>query len=314
MLPLGTAVNRIKNRNRSKNGEKITYHKGSPIQIFFGDRQKDEEKRRKKEEKEAAKRLKERDANELRKARERDAMANERRKSFNEPGYPNMQSGYNPNLYNYSPAGGPADLDRRFGDMGIDKQSPLGRPRKYSSNEGDPTAGGAHSISPYGSPYANPGYPANTRSSTYPSYGPASSPNARPTDFPPRSTTPVPGPAAGIGMPQPTIPNTGGPPYTSPVTFGAEQPQQLAAPEAFSRPVNAAQPYTPFETTKIQDMDDFPDNMPRLPLALQSHDVFHEDWIRLMQVCGESVQIIGEVYILATVGHYSCLDWNTSRS
>jgi hypothetical protein len=59
---------------------------------------------------------------------------------------------------------------------------------------------------------------------------------------------------------------------------------QLAAPEGFSRPINAAQPYTPFETMKIQDMDDFLEHVPRMPLVLQPHDVYHEDWTRLMQV------------------------------
>jgi hypothetical protein len=34
---------------------------------------------------------------------------------------------------------------------------------------------------------------------------------------------------------------------------------------------------------KIQDMDDFLDNIPRMPLVMQTHDCYHEDWIRLMQ-------------------------------
>jgi hypothetical protein len=59
--------------------------------------------------------------------------------------------------------------------------------------------------------------------------------------------------------------------------------EQLAAPPGFSRPINAAQPYTPFETMKIQDMDEFLDVIPRMPLVMQTHDCYHEDWIRLMQ-------------------------------
>jgi len=57
---------------------------------------------------------------------------------------------------------------------------------------------------------------------------------------------------------------------------------QLAAPEAFSRPPNAAQPYTPFNVMRIQDMDDFYDQIPRMPLVLDTHDVYHQDWIRFM--------------------------------
>jgi len=58
--------------------------------------------------------------------------------------------------------------------------------------------------------------------------------------------------------------------------------QQLAAPEAFSRPANAAQPYTPFSVMKIQDMEQFYDQIPRMPLVLDTHDVYHQDWIRFM--------------------------------
>jgi hypothetical protein len=35
---------------------------------------------------------------------------------------------------------------------------------------------------------------------------------------------------------------------------------------------------------KIQDMDDFYETMPRMPKVLVPHDVYHEDWIRFMQV------------------------------
>ena len=35
---------------------------------------------------------------------------------------------------------------------------------------------------------------------------------------------------------------------------------------------------------KIQDMDDFFENLPRMPKVLVPHDVYHEDWIRFMQV------------------------------
>lgn len=58
----------------------------------------------------------------------------------------------------------------------------------------------------------------------------------------------------------------------------------MPAPEGFSRPPSLAQPYTRFDTLKIQDMDDFFENIPRMPLVLVPHDVYHEDWIRLMTV------------------------------
>lgn len=60
--------------------------------------------------------------------------------------------------------------------------------------------------------------------------------------------------------------------------------QQLTAPEAFSRPANAAQSYTPFNTMKIQEMEQFYDQIPRMPLVLETHDVYHQDWIRFMNV------------------------------
>ena len=66
---------------------------------------------------------------------------------------------------------------------------------------------------------------------------------------------------------------------------GAEQPpQMLPPPDGFSRPANLAQSYTFFDTMKIQDMDDFYENMPRMPKVLVPHDVYHEDWIRFISV------------------------------
>jgi hypothetical protein len=103
---------------------------------------------------------------------------------------------------------------------------------------------------------------------------------------------PLPG-GGGPTFPQPGIPTAGGvspniggmTSLAGPGGYPAQQQEQLAAPEGFSRPINAAQPYTPFDTMKIQDMDAFLDNMPKMPLVLQPHDVYHSDWIRFMQVC-----------------------------
>ncbi|KAI0650113.1 hypothetical protein C8Q79DRAFT_367471 [Trametes meyenii] len=62
-----------------------------------------------------------------------------------------------------------------------------------------------------------------------------------------------------------------------------DQSQMLTVPEGFARPPNRAQPYTHFEIMKIQDLDDLLDMVPRMPAVLVPHDVYHEDWIRLMQ-------------------------------
>lgn len=101
-----------------------------------------------------------------------------------------------------------------------------------------------------------------------------------------RAASPLPGAAPlPYGYPQP-----GYPPGRSPnvgsgaVLAGPEQSQMLPPPDGFSRPANLAQSYTFFETMKIQDMDDFYDNIPRMPMVLVPHDVYHEDWIRLCQV------------------------------
>ncbi|KAI9001290.1 hypothetical protein BD414DRAFT_28832 [Trametes punicea] len=61
------------------------------------------------------------------------------------------------------------------------------------------------------------------------------------------------------------------------------QQAMLTVPEGFSRPPNRAQPYTHFEIMKIQDMDELLEAIPRMPAVLVPHDVYHEDWIRLMQ-------------------------------
>ncbi|CAL1701631.1 unnamed protein product [Somion occarium] len=61
-----------------------------------------------------------------------------------------------------------------------------------------------------------------------------------------------------------------------------DEQRMLPPPEGFSRPPNLAQPYTAFETLRIQDMDEFFENIPRMPLVLVTHDVYHEDWIRFM--------------------------------
>ncbi|KAG6868463.1 hypothetical protein C0993_002438 [Termitomyces sp. T159_Od127] len=59
-------------------------------------------------------------------------------------------------------------------------------------------------------------------------------------------------------------------------------PKQLAAPEGFSRPINGSRPFPPFQIMKIQDMEKFWSELPKMPAVLMYHDVFEEDWRRLM--------------------------------
>ncbi|KAJ7937330.1 hypothetical protein B0H13DRAFT_209133 [Mycena leptocephala] len=159
---------------------------------------------------------------------------------------------------------------------------------------------------PYPSAYTNPSpnmrpgespqvpYAASAYANINANYG-AAPPMARPTTpygggqvYPPGhimegkpilgTTPPIPGTVpgyvggqgqyqAGMQMPDPNAADQG----------------QLAAPEGFSRPINAAQAYTPFEKMKVQDMDDLIHNAPRMPAVLQTHDVYSSDWNRMMQ-------------------------------
>ncbi|KAH0580632.1 hypothetical protein H2248_002118 [Termitomyces sp. 'cryptogamus'] len=59
-------------------------------------------------------------------------------------------------------------------------------------------------------------------------------------------------------------------------------PQQLIASKGFSRPVNGSNPFMPSDIMKIQDMEKFWSELPRIPGVLMTHDVFEEDWHRLM--------------------------------
>uniref|UniRef100_A0A8H7XW60 Uncharacterized protein n=1 Tax=Psilocybe cubensis TaxID=181762 RepID=A0A8H7XW60_PSICU len=67
------------------------------------------------------------------------------------------------------------------------------------------------------------------------------------------------------------------------------EPQQLAAPEAFSRPINASNTFAPFEMIKVEDMDDICDPpYPKMPPVLTTHDIYHDDWKRCMQDLGRA--------------------------
>ncbi|THH12911.1 hypothetical protein EW146_g7248 [Bondarzewia mesenterica] len=153
-------------------------------------------------------------------------------------------------------------------------------------------------IGPYGAPRSRAPSPVPAAAGPY---GPPRSraaspmPNAMPYNARSRAASPIPGimPSASPGFPQPTVPGRAPPsPRASPRMAGnslsypheQQRPQQpLLPPDGFSRPPNLAQSYTWFDTMKIQDMDNFFDDMPRMPLVLVPHDVYHEDWIRFMQ-------------------------------
>ncbi|KAH8105022.1 hypothetical protein DFH11DRAFT_1645252 [Phellopilus nigrolimitatus] len=76
----------------------------------------------------------------------------------------------------------------------------------------------------------------------------------------------------------------GGMPLAGAGAYGVPPAEQmLASPEAFSRPINRAQTFTPFTMIRVQDMDDFLDNIIQSrPPVLGTHDVMPEDWGRLM--------------------------------
>jgi hypothetical protein len=176
------------------------------------------------------------------------------------------------------------------------EQAILSRSRAPSPNpmSGNPMTG----VGAYGSrsraPSPNPGGFGGPRSrapSPNPNYGPP-----RPRS---RAASPLPGAGPAYGAqpygaqpgypqgPQPSYP--GGLPRSPHMGGGVglagheQQPPMLPPPDGFSRPANLAQSYTFFETMKIQDMDDFYDNLPKMPMVLVPHDVYHEDWIRLCQ-------------------------------
>jgi hypothetical protein len=62
------------------------------------------------------------------------------------------------------------------------------------------------------------------------------------------------------------------------------EPHQLPAPEAFSRAINAANSYAPFDSMKVIDMDDlYEAKVPKMPIVLTTHDIYPDDWKRCTQ-------------------------------
>lgn len=266
---------------------------------------------------------------ELLRARERDAMARERRKSFNQgqaPYHPippspagmmGMSSGYRNPHYNtlnppssygpgqnvdprFAPAAGVglADLNRQFAEMDMNhpiRERKISRPSKYSSPDsiGEKTrrlsnVSGDRPVVYSGSGTV-PSYPVSTGNIDAPFIPPnvggtavvphvrSSSPNyPSGPNIRPQSRAPSPAMGATGAMPYPGTQ----PAYAKP-DVGQ---QQLPTPDGFIRPVNPGLPYTPFETMKIQEMDEFLESRPQIPAVLKHHDVYPEDWTRLMNV------------------------------
>ncbi|KAL1732730.1 hypothetical protein EV714DRAFT_270359 [Schizophyllum commune] len=319
--------------------------------------QRDEDRRRRREEREASHRVREKsrvrerssvrgDDFELERARDRDNAARSRRKSFVGPaaspyaatqvygaqGMPGGTSPYAPPASPYmgSNAGGYAGSTA--GTAGGYAGSAAGgyagsaaggytRERKYSTGEqlashmadldldrgvdyntrqsrrrsayGAPDAGG-YSTRPTTPGYTGQVYPKGhiMEGQPIPPGQPYPTARSRATTPAPPSHTPLPGttssvyggpvtfPSAGVGGASPNMGGNlalaGGPPILP-------ETGQLAPPESFSRPPNAAMPYTPFTSPMyIAQMADIVRDIPPMPLVLGPHDVSHEDWTRMM--------------------------------
>lgn len=180
----------------------------------------------------------------------------------------------------YPAAGNPADPLPRAASPYARSTTPYARaPSPYAPGG---AGGGATAGAVYPRGHILEGQPMNRSRAPSPNPGHVGLPGGGTPSFP----------QPGIGFPTAggASPNIGGmASLPGTVGHGGQPQEQLAAPEGFSRPINAAQPYTPFDTMKIQDMDAFLDVMPKMPLVLQPHDVYHSDWIRFTQVCRHAI-------------------------
>ncbi|KIM45863.1 hypothetical protein M413DRAFT_295866 [Hebeloma cylindrosporum] len=140
--------------------------------------------------------------------------------------------------------------------------------------------GRSSSTTPFGGPVPHvyprghilEGQPIPTGSSRPPSRPASRAPSPNPGMFSHNNSSPYP-----VGksphMPVATIPG---------------EPRQLPAPEAFSRPINAANSFQPFNMDKVQDMDEIYERAPKMPKVLTTHDIYADDWNRCMQDLGRS--------------------------
>ncbi|TFK56151.1 hypothetical protein OE88DRAFT_1731772 [Heliocybe sulcata] len=117
---------------------------------------------------------------------------------------------------------------------------------------------------------------------------------ARPGVYPPghvlegqpiRSRGPSPAPPGMVGYLPAASPSMRGGALSGPAfPVAGEAPVNQGPPEGFARPPNLAQPYTPFDRMKVLDLDELEVLAPpRMPVVLGPHDVYPEDWNRLMQ-------------------------------
>ncbi|KAH9947300.1 hypothetical protein B0H21DRAFT_346870 [Amylocystis lapponica] len=227
--------------------------------------------------------------------------------------YPSVPGAYPtpPGSGSYASPGGYNSYSKTYPPPSPRPGDVLPRPvSPYQQPGGYPPGGMQRPVSPYQpgavprpvSPYQQPGMmrSASPRpgGSIYPTGHIMEGQPMRPISRAPSPAMPGGGPYAsqmyGSGG---SVYASGGSPYAPPsaIPYGASapyggvsgpvsprMPSAVPEPEGFSRPPNRAHPYTHFEIMKIQDMDDFLENMPRMPLVLVPHDVYHEDWIRLM--------------------------------
>ncbi|CAA7260238.1 unnamed protein product [Cyclocybe aegerita] len=195
--------------------------------------------------------------------------------SFTPPSIPSTSSKYAPpapsNAYFTAPSPNMRPSDVSYGTAGSSAY-PSTSPGRYPTDVG-------RSTTPFGAPpgayppghvlyegKANSGTASRSRPPSR--AGPSRAPSPNPVSFP------YPATSSCIGK-SPRIP----------VANIASEPQQLPAPEAFSRPINAANAFSPFDAVKIQDMDDVYDAKapPNMPVVLATHDIHPADWTRCMQ-------------------------------
>ncbi|KAG6832879.1 hypothetical protein H0H92_004763 [Tricholoma furcatifolium] len=215
------------------------------------------------------------------------------------PFVPPAPGGYPPYSRSASPNRAPDPLPRAASPYG----PPAGHLSRAASPYGPPAGPQHRPTSPYGPP-AGPPPRSTTPYGAAPAAPAAGAPpavyprghimegqpilptdRARASPMPPAANLPPAGPYSSSAVAAPragTSPNI--PPATVPFAGNpAQPPHQLAAPEGFSRPVNGSHAFTPFDIMKIQDMERFWSEVPRMPNVLNTHDVFEEDWRRLMQ-------------------------------
>lgn len=153
----------------------------------------------------------------------------------------------------------------------------------YPQNPSNP--GGIGAPSPYHTPGVLPtGYPSSqSQAGAQPAARPGSRAGA-PSPYHPPGVLPTGYPQSQSGRPSSRM--AGGPsPYPG---FGSALPPSssgpLAAPDCFSRPINAALPYFPFEPINVHEMNNFFKGiLPKLPNVCETHDMRSDDWRRFIE-------------------------------